>query len=75
MPASALTLASLPASITVITLALRYGPSAVLTLIAGVVAVLVPGRRGDRALAVLRLVRATSNSTRKTHHATPTRRV
>lgn len=73
MPASALTLASLPVSITVITLMLRYGPSAVLTLIAGVVAVFVPGKPGDRAFAVLRLLRTSSNSTRK-RHANPTRR-
>jgi len=57
MPASALALVSVPASLAVAALLLRHGPSAVLTLVAGVVAVLVPGKCGDRALAVLRLLR------------------
>src|SRR5437899_2321526 len=64
MSASALALFSAPASLAVAALVLRHGPSAVVTLVAGVVAVLAPGKRGDRALAVLRLLRAAPKATR-----------
>ncbi|MEU5850402.1 hypothetical protein [Saccharopolyspora shandongensis] len=51
-------LLSAPIPIATMALLLRYGPSALVFLLAGVVAVLMPGRRGERALAVLRLLRA-----------------
>ncbi|MCP3799126.1 hypothetical protein NLX83_07650 [Allokutzneria sp. A3M-2-11 16] len=51
-------LLSAPVPIVTVALVLRYGPSALVFLMAGLVAVLAPGKRGDRALAVLRLVRS-----------------
>ncbi|MFB9905087.1 hypothetical protein [Allokutzneria oryzae] len=53
-------LLSAPVPIAAVALSLRYGPSALVFLIAGIVAVLAPGKRGDRALAVLRLVRSSA---------------
>jgi len=48
---------SVPLSIATIVVILRYGPTAVVTLIAGVVATLTRHtRRGDRAVAVLQLL-------------------
>jgi hypothetical protein len=56
-------LAAVPVSIAVTVVALRYGPAALLTLIAGIVAVLTPHhRRGERALAVLHLLQGASRS-------------
>ncbi|QIZ35032.1 hypothetical protein [Saccharopolyspora sp. ASAGF58] len=49
-------LLSAPLPIATVALLLRYGPSALVFLLAGVVAVLIPGKRGERALAVLRLL-------------------
>ncbi|CCH35399.1 hypothetical protein ABZ816_12410 [Actinosynnema sp. NPDC047251] len=60
-----------PVPIATAAVVLRYGPSAVVFLVAGVAAVLVPGPRGERALTVLRLLRATA--TRRTF-TTATRR-
>lgn len=65
MSASTYALVSVPASIAVLTLLLRHGPSALLTIVAGVVAVLVPGKRSDRALAVLRLLQVNSSDTQE----------
>ncbi|CAM3458610.1 hypothetical protein KIPE111705_09610 [Kibdelosporangium persicum] len=50
-------IAAVPVSIATVLLALRYGPFALVTLLAGVVAALTKqSGRGDRALAVLRLL-------------------
>lgn len=57
MPGFAQVLLDAPIPIATVALLLRFGPSAILLVIAGAVAVLVPGERGERALAVLRLVR------------------
>lgn len=57
MLTSAYAAIGVPASIGTAVLLLRNGTPALLTLIAGLVAVLAPGKRGDRALAVLRLMR------------------
>jgi hypothetical protein len=73
MPISVYTLVSIPASIGTIVLLLRHGAPALVILIAGVVAVLAPGRRGERALTVLRLLRAPSPTDRRANH-TSTRR-
>lgn len=54
-----------PIPIATVALLLRYGPSALLAVIAGVVAVLATDERGERALAVLRLVR--DSPARRTH--------
>ncbi|GAB3479895.1 hypothetical protein [Amycolatopsis cihanbeyliensis] len=54
-----------PVPIVTTALALRYGPSALLVLLAGGVAVLVPGQRGERALVVLRLCRRSAPARRK----------
>lgn len=54
-----------PASITVATtvVVLRYGPTALITLIAGVVAALSRhSRKGERALAVLTLLHGNSRT-------------
>ncbi|SDN18580.1 hypothetical protein [Allokutzneria albata] len=56
MSTSVHVLLSAPVSIALMALSLRYGPSALVFLIAGIVAVLAPGKRGERALAVLRLL-------------------
>ncbi|MEV0676671.1 hypothetical protein AB0I60_09125 [Actinosynnema sp. NPDC050436] len=53
-------LLSAPVPIVVTAVVLRYGPSAVVVLVAGLAAALVPGRRGARALAVLRLMHTTT---------------
>lgn len=65
MPASAFALVSVPASILTVRILLAHGPSAVLTLVAGIVAVLAPGERGRRAFAVLRLLRAAPKVSRE----------
>jgi hypothetical protein len=56
MPTFLHVLLDAPVPIAVTALLLRNGPSAVLVLVAGVVAAVVPGKRGARALAVLRVV-------------------
>lgn len=51
------TLAALPISMLAVMLVLRYGPDAILRVLAGVVAVLAKDEgRGARALEVLRLL-------------------
>ncbi|WP_216211304.1 hypothetical protein [Amycolatopsis aidingensis] len=54
-----------PVPIVTTALALRYGPSALLVLLAGGTAVLTPGRRGERALVVLRLCQQPAPARRK----------
>lgn len=50
-------LGALPVSLVALALGLRYGPDAVVRLLAGLVAVLTKDKgRGDRALTVLRLL-------------------
>lgn len=51
---------SAPVPIATAVVVLRYGPPAVVYLVAGVAAVLLPGPRGARALTVLRLLRTTA---------------
>lgn len=57
MPMSVEALLAAPAPIVIVLLLVRYLPSALLALLAGAVAVLVADERGERALAVLRLLR------------------
>ncbi|AHI02016.1 hypothetical protein KALB_8659 [Kutzneria albida DSM 43870] len=68
-------LVSVPASIAMITLLLRFGPPALLTLVAGMIAVLASGERGKRALVVLQLLRRSPVSgsvrTRRMHTDAP----
>ncbi|MEU4802366.1 hypothetical protein [Actinosynnema sp. NPDC023587] len=61
-------LLSAPASIATAAVVLRYGPAAVVFLVAGIAAVLVPGPRGDRALTVLRLLCATATRRARTEN-------
>jgi len=57
MSAFATVLASIPISLVAVILLLRYGPDAIISLLAGAVAVLSKDKtRGTRALAVLRLL-------------------
>ncbi|ALG14150.1 hypothetical protein H4W33_005875 [Kibdelosporangium phytohabitans] len=53
-------LLSAPLPLATVALLLRYGPSALVFLVAGVMAVIAPGPQGDRALAVLRLLRTSA---------------
>ncbi|MEV5558297.1 hypothetical protein AB0L44_31980 [Nonomuraea wenchangensis] len=52
-------LTTLPVSLVVLVLTLRYGPDVILRLLAGVVAVLAKDKeRGNRALTVLKLLQS-----------------
>jgi hypothetical protein len=53
MPTLVSVLTSAPASLAAVALLLRYGPSAALILIAGIVAILAGDKRASRAQAVL----------------------
>ncbi|ONI73044.1 hypothetical protein ALI144C_44640 [Actinosynnema sp. ALI-1.44] len=53
-------LLSAPLPLATIALLLRYGPSALVFLVAGVMAVIARGPQGERALAVLRLLRTST---------------
>ncbi|CAM06245.1 hypothetical protein A8924_0068 [Saccharopolyspora erythraea NRRL 2338] len=69
MPVLVDVLVHAPLPIAAVVLLLRYGPSALLVTIAGVVAVLAVGERGDRALTVLRLLRATGQARGRTRRS------
>lgn len=56
MPTLVQVLTHLPVPLLAIVVLLRYAPSALLVLLAGVVAVAVRGERGERALTVLRML-------------------
>lgn len=66
--------ASAPLSIGTLVVILRYGPTAVVTLIAGAVAALTRhAKRGERAVAVLHLLQSAREQKRDRRAAGPLR--
>lgn len=65
MPTLVQVLTHLPVPLVAIVVLLRCAPSALLVLVAGVIAVAVPGERGERALTVLRLLLRRASPTRR----------
>lgn len=66
-------LLSAPLPLATVALLLRYGPSALVFLVAGVMAVIAPGRQGERALVVFRLLH-TSTAQRASRNLRRTKR-